>query len=124
MNDGALMQTALSVGKGLDNLTHAPWEWAAHKASMVSEELQMLGPPGAVIAGAGAVLVATVLCAAIGARIGNALLAKRRARDNALIVQIAEHAPEDDGDEHECEKHTHSRTAAPGDSDYEDDTAR
>ena len=47
---------------------------------------------------------------------------QKRLRENALIVKMAEHAPVDDADEHEEEKHSHTRGAAPGDSDAEEDS--
>ena len=50
-----------------------------------------------------------------------ALAAKRSARASALVVEIAAHAPEDDGYEHEFEQRNTPRTAAPGESDCEED---
>lgn len=46
---------------------------------------------------------------------------RNRARSNRLVVQAASAAPVDDCDEHELEQYGGSRTAAPGDSDIEED---
>lgn len=44
-----------------------------------------------------------------------------RVRMNRIMVEMADSAPVDDGDEHELEQHGRLRAAAPGDSDMEED---
>ena len=65
--------------------------------------------------------VATAVVAGLAAWAVRALAAKRSARASALVVEIAAHAPEDDGYEHEFEQRNTPRTAAPGESDCEED---
>ena len=67
-------------------------------------------------------VVLGLLCALV--RVVSVVRANERARSRRLAVQIADHAPVDDGDDHEDEKHSDMRAAAPGDSDFEDDTPR
>lgn len=72
-----------------------------------------------VVAGASLALVVV-----LGTCLWRAFLhAKRRSRDrtNRLVVEMADTAPVDDGEEHELEKHGRPRSAAPGDSDMEED---
>lgn len=67
--------------------------------------------------------IAVVLAAMVASvRLWTVMLARQRRRHNALAVKIADQAPVDDGDEHEFERHGDTRTAAPGDSDFEEDS--
>jgi len=71
-----------------------------------------------------AVLLLTLLLCALlcgGSRVVRQTRAQKRARENKKIVAIASNAPEDDGDEHELERHSHARGATPGDSDVDEE---
>lgn len=46
---------------------------------------------------------------------------RSRNRSNRLVVEMAADAPVDDGDEHDLEQRGRLRSAAPGDSDIEED---
>ena len=105
-----------------DNLTHATSAWITSTANHMNLSMPETVSPEAVAGGTAIVLTSVLVCATLVVRITNLLVARRRAKKNARIVQMAEYAPEDDCEEHECETHTTSRTAAPGDSDYEDDS--
>lgn len=50
--------------------------------------------------------------------------ARRRRRENALAVRIAENAPVNDEWEHEVEKQRHVMRAAPAESEDEEEEAR
>ena len=108
---------------GASNLTHTTGEWIVVETARVGVALPLPleTSPEAVAVGAACVLVTVALVAISIARVMALVVARRKVRHNRLMVQIADHAPEDDGDEHELEKHNTSRSAAPGDSDYEDD---
>ena len=116
-----LMERLEPLAREVDRLAHATGDWLVAETSHMNLSLSELAPPGVVIGCAAIVLVAVVVCICAVVRIVSVVVASRRARSNALIVQLAEFAPEDDGDEHECEQHNASRSAAPGDSDYEED---
>ena len=107
----------------VSNVTHVVGAWFAAVAAAVEDSvlIPILETPEGVLGGA-VVAIASVLCfACMIVRGVSAVVARRRRRHNALIVEIADYAPEDDCEEHELEKHTTARTAAPGDSDHEDD---
>lgn len=72
-----------------------------------------------VIAGASLALVA-VLLSCLWRLLAHARH-RSRARMNRIVVEMADSAPVDDGDEHELEQHGRLRAAAPGDSDMEED---
>lgn len=72
-----------------------------------------------VVAGGSLALVA-VLLSCLWRLLANAQH-HTRARANRVVVEMADSAPVDDGDEHELEQHGRLRTAAPGDSDIEED---
>ena len=90
-------------------------------AAEISAKVGVVIPADAVLEAVGLLvsLVALLLwcgcCAARSARV------RRRAREKRIVVEMAENAPEDDGDDHELEKHSHARGPAPGDSDLDDD---
>ena len=77
--------------------------------------------PETVVWGALISLAALLLLVAIVVRTIRAMKARERARHNALAVHMAECAPDDDCDEHEVAVRESPRTAAPGDSDHEED---
>ena len=107
----------------LGNLTHVAGEWLTAEVDRVGMDLGLgeYASPEAVAGGAGIVLGVAVLGAVAAVRVTRAYAASKRARLNALIVEIAGEAPDDDHDEHEIETRNDARNAAPGDSDLEDD---
>jgi hypothetical protein len=107
----------------LGNLTHVACEWLTAEADRVGMDLGLgeYASPGAVASGVGIVMGVAVLGAVAAVRVTRAYAASKRARSNALIVEIAEDAPDDDHDEHEIETRNDARKAASGDSDLEDD---
>ena len=106
----------------LDNLTHVTGAWITSTAHHINLSMPETVSPEAVVGATAIVLASGFVCTVVVVRITNLLVARRRAKKNARIVQMAEYAPEDDCEEHECETHSTARTAAPGDSDYEDDS--
>ena len=101
-------------------MTHKTAEWISAEVSAYLP-IPVDVSPEVVAFGSLIVLVSVSAVAIAIARVMTMLVARRKFKHNRLIVQMADHAPEDDGDEHELEKHSSSRAAAPGDSDYEDD---
>lgn len=90
-------------------------------AAEVSARVGLIVPVDAVIeAGVLAVLLVSV-CVCCACRAVSRARAEAHNRKNDMIVAIARDAPEDDGDEHELEQHTHGRGATPGDSDLDDE---
>ena len=101
-----LYETAVTARLQLTNLTAA----AGIEAS-----------PEAVVLGALISLGVVFVLVLLVCKTRSALRARARARNNALAVRMAECAPDDDCDEHEVEIRECPRTAAPGDSDHEED---
>ena len=110
-----------ALAAGASNLSHTTGQWLSAKASRANLSNVLPESPDAIFGGA-ALAASVVLLFVFGlVRAASLMVSRRRARNNALIVQLAEHAPEDDCDERECEQHSDARAAAPGDSDFEDD---
>lgn len=107
--------------ESVDALTHSASEWITSKADQVNVTLPEVASPEAVVAGATGALLTLLLTVYMVVRCVSIIVWRRRVRNNALIVQMAECAPEDDCEEHELEKHNAARAPAPGDSDHEDD---
>lgn len=115
------MHALEQFSESVDALTYAASEWITSKADQINLTLSELAPPEAVVAGATGALLTLLLIAYLMVRGVSIIVGRRRVRKNALVVQMAECAPDDDCEEHELEKHNTARVAAPGDSDYEDD---
>lgn len=112
----------VSVTNGVWNASSAVRQWVGVGVDTMHLDLPPLDTPEAALGAAALSVLVLLVCAASVVRVVGMVVAGRRARSNALLVRIAEFAPEDDGDEHELEKHNASRAPAPGDSDHEDDT--
>ena len=110
----------------LDNLTQATGLWLTGAADSAAARLNLSLPEldmtEAVVAGVATVLVTVFVCFVAVARLVRVAACRLRAQKNARIVEMAEYRPEDDEDELEYETRGVSRTAAPGDSDLEEDT--
>jgi len=76
--------------------------------------------PEAVVWGSVVAICALLCFVCMIVRAVSVLRARERARKNHLAVRMAESAPEDDCDEHEVAVRDDLRTAAQGDSDFED----
>ena len=87
----------------------------------LSLQLGIVADPETIIWYAATALAVFVCVVCMLVYMASARRVRERARANALMVEMAEHAPEDDHDEHECEQLGDARAAAPGDSDFEED---
>lgn len=128
--DAASAVGALARLVGLENMTAnatlaqlppGVLEQATGATRLVNRAVGLPVTPLAVVYVSVLSLVAVLLFLCAACCILARLRRQKRARENAMLVEMASVAPLDDGDEHEIEQHTHPRTAAPGDSDVDDD---
>ena len=113
--------------ESLDNLTAAVTAHLTESATAAKLQISNLtqaagleASPEAVVWGSAFALCALLCLVCMIIRIISVVRARERARKNSLAVRMAESAPEDDCDEHEVAVMDDPRTAAPGDSDFED----
>ena len=127
-DDGVTIAQVPEVALISANTTVALTNLIAHTHSSARDGVYRLSlqlgievdPDTALWVAAGAVAVLAVLVCLLW-RIVVEARRRARMRNNALVVRMADEAPEDDEEEHELEKHSDARAAAPGDSDFEDD---
>ena len=117
------MERLESLFDAARNVTHTTGKWIVVENARIGLALPFpldVSPEAVALVVAGG-LVAVALVTIAVARVMTLAVARRKVRHNIIMVQIADNEPEDDNDEHELEKHSTFRSAAPGDSDYEDD---
>ena len=88
----------------------------------LSVEMGLKADPDTRMWYAAAALGAVGLLLCVCVRLVVLLRWRQRARNNMLAVEMAETAPEDDHSDHEGEQRNDLRAAAPGDSDFEDES--
>lgn len=96
-------------------------ETAGVAAAKVAAHFGVTVPADAVVEAAALASTLVFFLACCACRATRRASRNARARTNKLILEMAAQAPEDDGEEHEIEQHTHFRGPAPGDSDLDDD---
>lgn len=90
-------------------------------AAEISAKVGVVVPADVILEASGLLVSLALLLLWCGCCAARRAGARRRAREKRMVVEMAENAPEDDGDEHELEKHSHARGPAPGDSDLDED---
>ena len=118
MNDGAWTELTESIAASLSESVVS----AKSHLTNITAAVGIEASPDAIVWGALISMVGILLLMLAVARTVSVLKRREHLRQNALAVRMAETAPDDDCDEHEVEVREYPRSAAPGDSDFEEDT--